>query len=309
MATKCMSYVRGRSIRVTRLDACGRPVEGDSSVVVSKGWTSVGFTANTNEGEEISVSNAAGETCIRVPGTPSFLGYNVEVTFCQVDPDLFSLMTGQAQVVDAAGDVIGFAMDTAVSTGDVRFALEVWAGTAGGASSCDDPNAQGSYGYFLLPLVQGGVVGDFTIENAEVTFTVTGATTLDGNQWGLGLHPAVLDAGGDPALLAEPLTSTQHMLGITTTLAPPVPQCGARPYLDPTDAAPAATTATPTGLDVDFDVSPSGAEAFWVDFGDGYWDYSADGSALTHSYDTAGTYTYTLYAGPGSITDTVTVAP
>lgn len=306
MATKCMSYVRGRVIRVTRLDNCGRPVEGDDSVVVSKGFTSVGFTANTDEGEEISVTNAAGETCIRVPGEPSFLGYSVEINFCQVDPDLFAILTGQTTVVDENGDVIGFAMDTSVSAGNVRFALEVWAGTAGGASSCDDPNAQGSYGYFLLPLVQGGVVGDFTIENAEVTFTVTGASTLDGNRWGLGLHPALLDGAGNPGLFSTPISNTQHMVGVETKLAPPIAQCGARPYLDPTQSSPNAVTTTVTDLSVEFAPDPTSSDPFWVDFGDGTWDYSADGSPLTHVYDSPGTYTYTLYAGPGSFSGTVT---
>ncbi len=306
MATKCASFVRGRSLRVTRLDQCGNAVVGDDSVVTSKGWISVGFTANTDEGEEISVQNAAGETCIRVPGEPSFLGYTVEVQFCQVDPDLFAIMTGQRTVVDDNGDVIGFAMDTAVSSGDVRFALEVWAGSTG-ANVCDDPNAQGNFGYFLLPFVQGGVVGDFTIENAEVTFTITGATTLDGNRWGLGLQTAVLDGAGNPSVLAEALSPTEAMLGIITSLAPPAPQCGARPYLSPTAPEPTGATATATDLSVDFSPTPSGSDPFWVDFGDGTWDYSADGSTLTHAYANPGTYTYTVYAGPGSYTSTVTV--
>jgi hypothetical protein len=47
---KCLSLVKGRRIRLTRLDACGRPVYGESSAVVSKGFISVAFTANTNAG-------------------------------------------------------------------------------------------------------------------------------------------------------------------------------------------------------------------------------------------------------------------
>src|SRR6188474_2751511 len=201
MTTKCASFVRGRVLRATRLDGCGRPVIGDDSVVVSKGWTSVAYTANTDEGEEINVTNAAGETCVREPAKPKFLGYTVEITFCNVDPDVFALLTGQRTIVDDVGDVIGFTMDTAVSAGDVNFALEVWAGSPAG-DTCDNPGATGgTYGYFLLPFVQGGVVGDFTIENAEVTFTISGAATLDGNRWGTGLYPVLLDVAGDPAFL------------------------------------------------------------------------------------------------------------
>jgi hypothetical protein len=54
--TKCLSLVKGRRIRVTRLDNCGRPVYGDDSQVVSKGFISVGFTANTTESDEINVT-------------------------------------------------------------------------------------------------------------------------------------------------------------------------------------------------------------------------------------------------------------
>jgi hypothetical protein len=305
MATKCASFVRGRVIRATRLDECGNPVEGDDSVVVSKGWTSVAFTANTDEGEEISVPNAAGETCVREPAKPSFLGYSVEITFCQVDPDVFALLTGQRTIVDDNGDVIGFTMDTAVSAGDVRFALEVWAGAPGG-NACDNPNAQGSYGYFLLPLVQGGVVGDFTIENAEVTFTISGATTLDGNRWGTGLHPALLDNSGNAAMLADPLVPTDHMLGVITGLKPPAAHCGARPYMDPNDPAVTGGGAVATDLSVTFTPVGPSSTPWWIDYGDGSWEYSADGDPLTHVYASAGTYTYTVNSGSSSFTGTVT---
>ena len=179
MVTRCASYVRGRVMRVTRLDGCGRPIYGDCSTVTTDGFVSVGYTANTDEGEEINVQNAAGERCIYEPAIPSFLGYTVEVTFCNVDPDLFAMMTGQRVITDAFGDVVGFAMDTSVSTRDSAFALEVWAG-APNAGACETEGAQGSFGYILLPFLQGGIIGDFTIENAEVTFTVSGAATRDG---------------------------------------------------------------------------------------------------------------------------------
>lgn len=307
MTTKCASFVRGRVLRATRLDGCGRPVIGDDSVVVSKGWTSVAYTANTDEGEEINVTNAAGETCVREPAKPKFLGYTVEITFCNVDPDVFAMLTGQRTIVDDVGDVIGFTMDTAVSAGDVNFALEVWAGSPAG-NACDNPGASGgTYGYFLLPFVQGGVVGDFTIENAEVTFTVTGAATLDGNAWGRGLYPVLLDATGNPALLVDPLTKTDHLLAIITGMAPPAAHCGARPYLDPSDPALTGVTATPTLLDVVFAPTPAGSDPWWIDFGDGVWDYSDTGGDISHTYDTAGTYSFVAYRGASVFTGTVSV--
>lgn len=307
MTTKCASFVRGRVLRATRLDGCGRPVIGDDSVVVSKGWTSVAYTANTDEGEEINVTNAAGETCVREPAKPKFLGYTVEITFCNVDPDVFALLTGQRTIVDDVGDVIGFTMDTAVSAGDVNFALEVWAGSPAG-DTCDNPGATGgTFGYFLLPFVQGGVVGDFTIENAEVTFTISGAATLDGNRWGNGLYPVVLDSAGAPAMLVDPLVKTDHLLAIITGMAPPVAHCGARPYLDPEDPALTGVTATPVLLDVTFAPAPVGSDPWWIDYGDGQWEFSEDGGDLVHSYDNAGTYSFSAYRGASTFAGSVTV--
>lgn len=305
-ATKSASYVRGRAIRATKLDACGNPVVGAESVITSKGFTSVAFTANTEDGEEINVTNANGDTCVRVPAKPKFLGYTVEITFCNVDPDVFALLTGQRTVVNHSGDVVGFTMDTAISAGDVNFALEVWAGVPAGAGC--EPGATASFGYFLLPFLQGGVVGDFTIENSEITFSVTGAVTLDGNSWGDGLYYAVNDASGNPSLLPDPLLTTDHLYQVLTTLAPPEIHLGARPYMDPAAPALTGSTATDTLLSVDFAAAPAGTEPFWVDFGDGTWDYSADGSAITHVYEAAGTYNYVFYRGSSSEAGSITVA-
>jgi hypothetical protein len=305
MVTRCASYVRGRVLRVTRLDACGRLVYGPDSVVTSSGFVSVAYTANIDDGEEINLLNANGDRCTYVPAKPSFLGYTVEITFCNVDPDLFAMMTGQRVVTDAFGDVVGFTMDTAVASDESAFALEVWAGSPT-TNGCVD-GASGTFGYVLLPFLQGGVVGDFTIENAEVTFTVSGAATRDGNAWGVGPYDVVLGADSLPTTLPDPLTATEHLYFSQTGVAPPEAQCGARPLLDP-DADPITdVTVTPEGLSVEFDPVPASTDPWWVDFGDGTWDYSEYGSAITHVYDTEGTYTWIAYRNDSTVTGDVDV--
>lgn len=195
MPTKCLSLVRGRRIRLTRLDGCGRPVFGASSSVTSSGFISVAFTANTTESDEISVTNAAGEVCVFEPAETSLTGYGVEIQFCEVDPDLFALVTGQPVITDAQGNVIGFDIDTATSLSGSGFALELWAGSVSG-DACVTSGAQGSFGYLLLPFIRGGIVGDFTVENGNVTFTITGGATRDGNTWGVGPYSDVQLSGG-----------------------------------------------------------------------------------------------------------------
>jgi len=224
---KSFPLVRGRVMRVTKVDGCCAPVFGDDNQVVTEGFVSVALTANVNEPEEISVVNAAGKTCVRDPGCPEFQGYNAEITFCEVSPCLFSLVTGQPSVMDGDGEVIGFRMNTSVSTCDSGFALEVWMGVPGVACSGD----AGAFGYLLLPCLQGGVVGDFTIENAAVTFTVTGAVTKDGNGWGVGPYNVVEDAAGVDGPLPDPLDPDDHLYVIFTTLAPPAPTDGCVPLV------------------------------------------------------------------------------
>ena len=306
MVTRCASYLRGRRLRATLLDECGNPVYGESSVVTSSGFVSVAYTANVDEGEVVDQRNANNDKCVYAPADPTMLGYTVEITFCNVDPDLFSMLTGQDTIIDANGDVIGFSIDTAVKASDTKFALEVWAGTPP-SDACAPAASGGSYGYILLPLVQGGIVGDFTIENDVVTFTITNAATLDGNAWGVGPYNVVAGLGGVPSPLPESLTSTKHLILLNTNIAPPDAECGFRPLLDPADADLTDVTATPTLLSVTFAPVPAGSDPWWIDFGDGFWDYEATGGNIVYAYAAAGTYTYTAYRGDSVFTDTVTV--
>lgn len=306
MATRCARLVRGRRIRVTRLDGCGRPIYGPDSVVVSSGVTSVAYTANLDEGEEINETNFAGERCVYEAAVPQLNGYTVELTFCEVDPDLYAMMSGQQVLTNAFGDVIGFCVDTSVSANDTAFALEVWAGAPSGGG-CEEEGAQGTFGYILLPFVRGGVLGDFTIENGAVTFTISNAATVEGNHWGVGPYDVVVGADSNPAPLSDPLGPNCALAFLLTGIAPPEAQCGARPLLDP-DAEPLTdVTATPTGLSVDFDPVPASPDPWWIDFGDGLWDYSEDGSTITHEYESAGTYTITAYRDDSMVTQEVVV--
>jgi len=83
---KSFPLVRGRIMRVTRVDGCCAPAYGPDNQVVTDGFVSVALTANVNDAEEITVVNANGKTCVRDPGCPEFLGYGVEIVFCEVSP-------------------------------------------------------------------------------------------------------------------------------------------------------------------------------------------------------------------------------
>src|SRR5690606_13950229 len=129
MASKAFSLLKGRRIRGTRLDACGRVVYGPSSTVTSEGVISVGITTITTQSEERSVVDAAGDRCVHEPSETSVAGHSIEAEFCDVDPELFSMFTGQEVYLDAAGNAIGFTVNTKIEIASA-FALELWTGVA-----------------------------------------------------------------------------------------------------------------------------------------------------------------------------------
>ncbi len=306
MATKTAALVRGRVARFTRLDNCGRLVYGPDSQVVTKGIVTVAYTVVVDEGEEINLKNFADETCVREPARPQFQGLTAEITFCRVDPELFAMATGQRVLYDAFGDAVGFSQDTKVIPADSAFALEVWSGASTGGVC--PPGGQGQYGYFLLPFIQGGTIGDLTIENAEVTFTVTNVATRDGNQWGVGPYNVELTALSAPGPLVDPLTATEHFALKLVTVAPPTAHDGAWPLLDPAGVALTSVTATPDVTDPEavFAPTPTGTDPWYVEV-DGQFFYSANGGSITADLGTGGTYTWVAHRGTSTKTGTVTV--
>lgn len=296
LTSKSSGLVNGKRARFTRLDGCGRAVFGDDTVAVTKGFVSVGYSANTSDGDDIDQKNADGEQCVFVKGKTSLQGYALEIEFCQVDPSVLAMLTGQSVRLNALGtQIVGFTIDTKVDMTDVGVAVEVWAG-ATDSDACLDPNAQGSFGYFLVPFVQGGILGDFSVENGNIDFTWTGANSADGNGWGVGPYNVVPDETGVAGPLNEALSRTAHLAFEYTTIAPPAPYIGLRPLLDPdTDAITAivGTVAASPSLSVAFAPTPNDVVApVYYDFGDGTWDYLAPSSmgSTTHVYAAAGTY-------------------
>lgn len=222
MANICYPVVRGRRLRATRLDGCGNPVLGPDSTVVTGGFISVALTANIEEGEAINVTNANGDVCVLDQPCPKFQDYSVVVTFCDVNPVLFNLMSGQPLVENGA-DTVGFRVNSDVDACDSGFALELWTGVP---SDACEVGANASYGYMLLPFVQGGVLGDFTVENAAINFTLTGARTKKGGGWGVGPYDVVSDAG-TPSPLATAIAAGDHLHLERTSVAPPDADCDA----------------------------------------------------------------------------------
>jgi hypothetical protein len=82
------------------------------------------------------------------------------------------------------------------------------------------------------------VVGDFTIGNDAVNFTLSGAKSKDGNAWGEGPYDVVKDETGNPGPLLDDVDPDDHLWMQLTTVEPPEPSC------DPIPVGTAATGAT-----------------------------------------------------------------
>lgn len=287
-----LAAVRGSSARVTRLDGCGRTIYGEYSQAVTEGIVTAAFTANSTETEEINVVNFGGRRRIYEPSTAELAGYALTLTFADVDFETFEIITGQTLVFDAFGRVVGLEIDTGIPVDDNGFALEIWV-DAQGSDVCDDPNAQGEWGYLLLPRLEGGIVGDFEVGNGAVSFTITGANTVEGNRWGNGPYLVEMGVGDVPSVLFQAVSQTAALRMQVVTVAPPQEVIGARPLLDPAGDPFTSISAVEgsTTMEADFTTTPAATAPTWWDFGDTEWDYVAAPGSASHVYATAGTYT------------------
>lgn len=300
-----VSFLRGKRMRATLLNGAAIPLVGDSAVVTTKGFITLSMTSNTEEGEAINIVNAGGETCVTEAAVPTWNGVTVEAEFCDVDFALFEILTGQEIVLDASGAAIGITESTDIDMTNVKFALEVWMGATG--NKAPSAGSQGLYGYVLLPHLSGGVIGDVTVENGAITFTISGMATRNGAAWGQGPYNVQLVAGV-PARLSTPIKANDHRRIMQVEVAPPEVYSGATPLLDYSDPVLTTVAHTATGLSVAFTPTPSGTDPVFYDFGDGEWDLAPTGS-ITHVYATAGTYVVTAKrGGDKAITKSITIS-
>ena len=220
----CARPVQGRTLRVTMLDECGNPEYGDCAYAVSNGYVSATLTPNVEEGERFLQRAADGSAVVNQMGDPLLNWYDVSIVFQEVDPELFSLLTGLSTYEDDQGNTIGVVVQESTFA-SANFALEVWMGNA--EEECPDTGQPlPYYGYNLLPwMIQGQLAEDVAIANDLITFTVTGRTRK-GTPWGTGPYDVVLDMNGDPSALFTDIPTDTHYLPLWTQLAPPEAVCG-----------------------------------------------------------------------------------
>ena len=227
MTSVCQAPIQGTTMRVQSINSCGTPAVGSCVSAVSAGLVSVEMQDQVESGQEIVVMNAAGLICINEKSPVQLKWIDVTITFCNVDPELFNLITGSTLVLNdaAAPAAVGFQTRTSNYAAG-QFALEVWTNISAPVCQTIGTFSLVPYGYFLLPNVVEGVVGDLKIENSNVSFTVKGRTK-QGTNWGTGPKSVLanMTTGATQKLLvALPNDTHRHLQW--TYMAPPAASCG-----------------------------------------------------------------------------------
>lgn len=224
MADVCVSAIKSCAIRMIRVDSCGRPVVGPKSVIVSKGYTSIGASADVEEGEEFLVKNACGELCINEKDCSILKRLNLTVNFCKIDFGAVEMTTSQRLLVNDTGGANGFTLGETVQCDD-GWSLEVWQKIAG--AQCD-VGGERPWLYWAYPNISNGMLGDLTFENGPFQFDLTAMTraVTGDNIWGLDNRGPfqVLDEG-------QGFVAGEHAASWVTTVQPPTDVCGYLPLV------------------------------------------------------------------------------
>lgn len=306
----CFTPIRGRRLRVTRVDTIGRPVPGLCSTVVTGGYVKIDMKAEVEAGEETTVKTAGGDLCVSEKACDQLKWLTVDIEFCQVDPDLFSMINPTwTKLLDNNGQTIGWEESHTYSC-DAGIALEIWSDVTGYTPT--DPNAQGAWVYYLLPFVVGGTLGDLTVENGAVSFTLSGRTKK-GSQWGKGPYNIMANPpDGHCGPLITPFSPEAPRRIFLTTCRPPDAVCGCQPLSSPDGPVVTLTEDSTDTNRMTVHAYASGAGPFTVDWGDGtVEDLPAGLTGATHTYGRLATYIVAIYptAAPGNATYTSVTVP
>jgi len=201
MVAQCHSVVRAPAARVTRLGPCGELLLEECAYAVTESFVDITLTKVLQDRQDALQLNANGDICVDKPKPPILRWYEVVITFCGVDPELFNIVSAEPLILDdsATPEAVGWCTlpDSASAS---NFALEFWTGTED--EGCEDDEV--TYGYGILPRITQGMIGDITIANGVINFTVT-AITRPGNQWGVGPYNVIINETGANAGLPGPL--------------------------------------------------------------------------------------------------------
>lgn len=200
--------IKGRVLRVVRLDSCGNAVTGATGQVVSDGFITASFTPNYDAGVEFVQKNANGDLCVNEKDPDRLKWQDVKISLCSIDPAAIELITGSRLITRAANQV-GVAFNSDPSVANV--ALEIWSNLAGTACT------SGAQEWFMwvIPWLQNVKVNAISIDNTPITLELEGNSKANPNY-----------GAGRFGLWSPVLGATEHYAFQSTLTAPPVSVAG-----------------------------------------------------------------------------------
>lgn len=230
------AVVKGYALRVTKVDSCGKPLQGAANRIVTDGFIRVNLDPNMKDANELTQENAAGKEFVsdRTPAERRW--WNTELQFCGVDPDLWAIIAGWTRLLDFDGNPIGIRDRKSVDDQSGAF-FELWTGGQGD-DDCPEPQDDSifsvttsgrQYGYLAFAGNEF-VSGAITAEAAVGTFTMTGRTIAP-KHWGRGpYNVAAIDSAGTAGRLLVPIydkADDNHLVLFRTPVPPPAVTDGA----------------------------------------------------------------------------------
>ena len=210
MPTSILKSIKGKSVRITRLDECGDVDYGTCAYAAVDCFVSVTVSAEYESGDEYIQKNAWGDLCISDKDPDRIKWCNVSISFAEINPDVLSMITHSNDVV-SGGSTIGTTYGP--DRNFTSFALEVWTKRANANCTADE------YGYFVVPFVRNGKLdGDITIENGTLTLDVMGQGFPAPSTWGVGPYAS------NPFMTTFPTGDFFGM--VVTTVAPEADTAG-----------------------------------------------------------------------------------
>lgn len=222
MTSICATPIKGRIVRIMKVDTCGNPITGASSAIVtSDAFVSVHPTPQYEDGVEFFKRKADGTVCVNQKDAGVLKRIQAESNWCAIDPDLRVIMSGARLITTGSATGTGFF----VTEGQIanRFSVEVWQNVAGRAA-CNAAGQQ-QYVYWAYPNVGNAQLQDWTSENDALEWHETWETQPAGPLWGT--LPTVNPPNSYLSGSTFSNANGDHFAYNITTVAPPTAACGA----------------------------------------------------------------------------------
>jgi hypothetical protein len=224
MVSNCATPIKGTHMRIVKVDTCGSPVTGTSSLVaVTKGFVQVQMEPQYEEGDEFFQRTADGTICVNQKDNAALKRFNLTIDFCEINVSASAFMVTARELTVGSSPTTGYGFAMAEGVPTNRFSLEVWQQVAG-SGACDPSTGAQRYIYHAWPNIGNGKLGSYTIQNDRSTLQILGetqaASMVSTIGWGDG------PGSGTSWLPAGQTVQTgEHWLWTITTSAPPTPAC------------------------------------------------------------------------------------